>query len=137
MIRQGVRLEWIVLLSLLLSGACSSQALYAQETYDAAARTATRAAANLATALAGQSAQVTAAWTTSQPIVMQIDYEDKGAEDTALIVAATGLMVIAAFTVILLTLVWVFLDHRKRVTQRFRSAVREAQMMRPPPADEE
>jgi hypothetical protein len=137
MIRQALRLEWIVLLSLLLSTACSSQALYAQETYDAAARTATRAAANLATARAGQSAQLTAAWATSQPIITQIDYQDRAAEDTAFIIGATGLVVIAAFTVILLTLVWVFLDHRKRVTQRYRIAVAEAQMMRPPPADED
>lgn len=137
MIRQVLRLEWIALLSLLLSAACSGEAFSAQATYDAAAREATRAAAVLATARAGQSAQLTAAWETSQPIVAQLDNEDKTAEDTAFIVGATGLVVIAAFTVILLTLVWVMLDYRKRVTQRFRSAIAEAQTMRPPPVEED
>ncbi len=140
MIRLPLRLDWIALLSLLLAAACSNEVLYPQETYSAAVRTATRSAVHLAAARAGQSTQLTQAWATSQPTLVAIDYQDKAAEDRAAIIGITGLVVIMAFTVILLVLVWVYLDHRKRMTQLFRRKIaeeHEAQMMQPPPADED
>lgn len=115
--------RWITLLSLFTTAACSSELLDAQATRESAARTATRAAANLATAQATQAGLVQAAHATAAPTLFALDIMDEGAEDQAFILMGSGLFVIAGFSVILAVFVVVYMNYRKRVTRRLLDAI--------------